>query len=125
MPRAAKPMIWPYLRTGAPSGIGSPAICCPRGMRSRAAVPAARAPAATASMAMTTLSCGERRTTRGAVTGTSQHLVVGRVDQVHVVEVGVEPHGLARAGGGRRLDPAAYLGVADGEEHHRLHAHGP
>src|SRR5215470_19779100 len=115
MPRAAKPMIWPNLRTGAPSPIGSTAILWPRGMRSRAAVPAACAPALTASMAMTTLSWGERRTTRGAVTARSQHLLVDRVDQVHVVEVGVEPHGLARARGGRRLDPAAHLGAADGE----------
>jgi len=37
-------------------------------MRSREVVPAANAPVATASIAMTTLSCGDRRTTRGAVT---------------------------------------------------------
>src|SRR5262249_12676407 len=53
-----------------------------------------------------------------------QHGVRGRVDQVHVIDIGIEPHGLARAADAVRVDPGANLLAVHGEEHHGLHAHG-
>src|SRR5690349_18988667 len=46
------------------------------------------------------------------------------IDQVHVAELGDEPHRLARLTRGRRIDPAAHLGVVHHEIDHGLHAHG-
>ena len=47
----------------------------------------------------------------------------GVVDQVHVVEVRAEPHRSPSRAPASGLDPAADLGAAEREEHHRLHAH--
>src|SRR4051794_27635469 len=63
----ANPMIWSYLRTGAPFSIGATAILCPRITRARAVTPAAAAPSGIGSTATTTLSFGERRTVRGVL----------------------------------------------------------
>ena len=41
----AKPIVWPYFRTGSPSRMPATAILWPRGTRSRAVTPAATAPA--------------------------------------------------------------------------------
>src|SRR3954466_4083934 len=63
----ANPMIWSYLRTGAPLSIGATAILCPRMTRAFAVTPAATAPSGIGSTATTTLSLGERRTVRGVL----------------------------------------------------------
>ena len=64
----AKPMIWPNLRIGAPSSIGTTAILWPFGTRWRALTPpAGSAPAEMSSTAMMTLSEGSRRRARGVV----------------------------------------------------------
>src|ERR1700757_992799 len=53
----------------------------------------------------------------------SNHLVGGRVDQVHMGHVADELHVLARSLGGGRIDPAAALDAVDDEVAHCLHAH--
>src|SRR4029078_1415206 len=46
-----------------------------------------------------------------------------RVDQVHVIDIGLQAHFGACIARAARLNPAAVFGAVDGEEHHRLHAH--
>src|SRR5262249_29360013 len=69
MARAAKPITWPYLRTGSSAAIAATAILWPRGTRSRAVVPATALPAAIGSTATTTLSSADRRLVRGVLIG--------------------------------------------------------
>src|SRR5689334_914834 len=61
-------MICPYFRTGSFVSIRATAILCPRGTRSFAVTPDTLAPCGIGSIATTTLSCGERRMTRGVLT---------------------------------------------------------
>src|SRR5262245_43989659 len=46
-----------------------------------------------------------------------------RIDQVHVIDIGMQTHFGACIAGTVWLDTAAELGPVDGEEDHRLHAH--
>src|SRR5215471_14597776 len=46
-----------------------------------------------------------------------------RIDQVHLIEVGNEPHRFPRLPSGGGIDPAADLDTVDNEVHHRLHTH--
>src|SRR5580693_3889946 len=55
--------------------------------------------------------------------GRSDHRVGLRIDQVHVAELGHEPHALAGAGGRGRVHPAAHLDAVHQEIDHGLHAH--
>ncbi len=46
-----------------------------------------------------------------------------RVDQVHVIHIGAEPHRFARFSAATRIDATADLLTIDVEVHHCLHAH--
>src|SRR5262250_230754 len=53
----------------------------------------------------------------------SDHRIRLRIDQVHIAELGNEPHGLPRGAGSGGIHPAAHLGAIDHEIDHGLHAH--
>ena len=42
---------------------------------------------------------------------------------MHVLHVGVKPHGFARSGGAARLDATADFPAIDSEKHHGFHSH--
>jgi len=63
------------------------------------------------------------RSLNRAIEPKSKHQLGFGIDQMHVGQVGVEPHGLPGCGNTRRLASRTNFDAVDAEEHHRFHAH--